>query len=138
MTEQLYVKRGRRYIPWGNGDHWDRDKDAMQAGTCRLIYCPEPGHYRQRHDVTPNSAAWVAAAMVAEHAMQEAMAARAVAQPQALQYTPRQRKLIEQFRRDMAAAGALVPVWWTHGSPAEIAKAGVDAVLKAMQPAPTQ
>jgi hypothetical protein len=130
MSEQLYIKRGRRYYPWGNGDCWDTDKDAMKAGTCRLIYCPEPGHYRHHHDVTPDSAAWVAAAMVAEHAMQEAMASRAIAQPQALQYTPEQQRLIEQFRRDMAAAGGLTPIWWTHGTPAEIAKAGVDAVKR--------
>lgn len=128
MGEQLYIKRGRRYIPWGNGDHWDMDKDAMQAGTCRLIYCPEPGHYRYRYDVTPDSAAWVAAAMVAEHAMQQAIADHAIARPKPQSYTPEQQWLIEQFRRDMAAAGALVPDWWTHASAAEIAQAGVEAV----------
>ena len=128
MTEQLYFKRGRRYFPWGNGDYRDMDKDAMQAGSCRLIYCPEPGHYRYRYDVTPDSASWVAAAMVAEHAMQEAMAARAIASPSSVQNTPEQQRIIEQFRKDMAAAGGLAPSYWTHGAPWEIAKAGVDAV----------
>ena len=56
MSEQLYVKRGRRYVPWGNGAHWDMDIDAMKVGTFRLIYCPEPGHYRYRYDVIPDTA----------------------------------------------------------------------------------
>jgi hypothetical protein len=128
MSDQLFVKRGRRYHPWGNGDHWDMDKDAMPIGSFRLIYCPAPGHYRYRYDVSPDSAAWVAAAMVAEHAMQEAMASRVVASPPPQAYTPRQQQLVDQFRRDMAAEGALTPIWWTHGSPAEVAQAGVNAV----------
>jgi hypothetical protein len=130
VSEQLYVKRGRRYHPWGNGDHWGHDCDAMEAGTCRLIHCPEPGHYRQRSIVSPDAAAWVAAAMVAEHAMQEAIAARAIAAPQVAPYTPKQLRLIEQFRRDMAAAGGLTPIYWTHSTPGEIVRAGIDAVRK--------
>jgi hypothetical protein len=130
MSTQLFVKRGRRYYPWGNGDHYDNDYSAMKIGTCRLIYCPEPGHYRSRYDVTPESAGWMAAAMLAEYAMQEAMADRALAQPQPdfAPYTVEQQRLIEQFRQDMAAAGGLTPFYWTHSTPAEIAKAGVDAV----------
>lgn len=129
MTEQLYYKKGRRYYPWGTTDSWDHERDALKAGSCRLTYCPAPGHYRYRYDVTPDSAAWMAAAMVAEHAMQEAMAQKATATPcDSLVYTEEQKQILEKFRKDMAAAGGLIPPYWTHGTPAEIAKAGVDAV----------
>jgi hypothetical protein len=130
MTHQLYIKRGRRYIPWGNGTDWSADHDAMEIGGFRLIHCPEPGHYRTRHDVTADTAGWVAAAMIAQDAMERAMQERAIAQPQTQQYTKRQMELIEQFRRDMAAAGGLVPSYWSHGAPHEIAQAGVDAVQR--------
>jgi hypothetical protein len=46
-TETLYIKKGRRYIPWGNlGDRNWHDGDPMRIGTFRLIHCPAPGHYR--------------------------------------------------------------------------------------------
>lgn len=133
MTEQLYVKRGRRYLPWGNAEDWDREKDVMKIGTFRLIHCPEPGHYRYRYDVTPDSAAWVAAAMVAENAMQKAIVDASIARPSSHgshPYTPEQQRIIEQFRIDMAAAGGLVPSYWTHNSPIEIAEAGINAVKR--------
>lgn len=131
MSEQLYVKRGRRYVPWGNGSHWDTDKDAMEIGTYRLIHCPAPGHFRYRYDVVPATAEWAAAAMLAEHAMQEAITSRAISQPSSpVGYTTEQQQIIEQFRKDMAATGALAPTWWTSSSPMEIARAGVDAVIK--------
>ncbi len=44
-TETLYVKKGRRYVPWGTMvDRWD--PDVMRVGQCRLTYCPEQGHKR--------------------------------------------------------------------------------------------
>jgi hypothetical protein len=131
MTHQLYIKRGRRYIPWGNGSDWIADHDAMKIGSFRLIHCPDPGHYRTRHDVTADTAGWVAAAMIAQQAMEDAMRERAIAQPQVQPYTYRQLRLIEQFRRDMAVEGGLVPSYWSHGTAFEIAQAGVDAVRRA-------
>lgn len=130
MSTHLYEKRGRRYIPWGNGDHWGSDRDAMQIGSFRLIHCPAPGHYRQRHDVAPDTAAFIAAVMVAQHAMEEAMNAAARAQPSVgpRPYTAQQIAIIDRFRADMAAAGALVPSYWVHGTAAEIALAGIKAV----------
>lgn len=130
VNHQLYIKRGRRYIPWGNGTDWDSDHDAMEIGSFRLIHCPDPGHYRTRHDVTPDTAGWAAAAMIAQQAMEDAMRERAIAQPQVQQYSKRQMELIEQFRRDMADAGGLVPSYWSHGTAFEIAQAGVDAVRR--------
>lgn len=132
MTEPFYIKRGRRYVLWGNLADWNHDNDAMPVGTFRLIHCPEPGHYRTRHDVTPDTAAFLAAAMIAHHAMEEAMFAAAKATPRAPKpKTSRQRELTEQFRNDMAAEGALLPTYWQHGTAWEIAQAGIEAVRNA-------
>ena len=129
----LYVKRGRRYIPWGHLEQdWHRDGDLMPIGTFRLVHCPAPGHYRTTHDVTPDTAAFLAAAEIAAAAMEQAMRERAVAVPQLgnTPYTAEQRRLIEQFRQDMAATGALVPSYWTSSSAYEIARAGIQAVRR--------
>lgn len=125
----LYVKKGRRYIPWGHlEENWHQD--PMPAGTFRLVHCVESGHCRTTHDVTPDTAAFLAAAEVAAMAMEEEMRQRAVALPQLgnTPYTAEQRRLIEQFRADMAAAGALLPSYWTSSTAREIAQAGIDAV----------
>ena len=130
----LYTKRGRRYIPWGHLEQdWHRDGDLMPIGTFRLVHCPAPGHYRTTHDVTPDTAAFLAAAEIAAAAMEQAMRQRAVALPQLgnKPYTAKQGRLIEQFRQDMAATGALVPAYWTHVSAREIGQAGIDAVREA-------
>lgn len=130
----LYTKHGRRYRPWGHlEENWHRGGDPMQAGTFRLVHCVASGHYRTTHDVTPDTAAFLAAAEIAAVAMEQAMRQRAVALPQLgnKPYTAKQRRLIEQFRQDMAATGALVPSYWTHASAREIAQAGIDAVREA-------
>jgi len=133
----LYVKKGRRYQPWGHLEkNWHHD--PMPIGTFRLVHCFAPGHYRTRSDVTPDTAAFLAAAELAAVAMEEAMRerAKAVPQPSETPNTAEQRRLIEQFRQDMAATGALVPSYWTHASAREIAQAGIDAVRKAQELAP--
>jgi hypothetical protein len=133
VTTPLYEKRGRRYYLWGNGEHWDTQTDAMQAGTCRLVYCPEPGFYRYRYDVTLDTAAFLAAAEVARHAMEEAMhekARSATAMSQAVPWTPEQKRLIQQFERDMNATGAFLPTHWLQSTPRDIAQAGIDAVRR--------
>lgn len=127
MTEEtLYVKKGRRYVPWGHHGH----EDVMLAGAHRLTYCPEDGHRRYRHDVTPDTAAFLAACNIAQYAMEQAIAEKAKAAPQRSNtYTPEQKRIIEKFRNDMAEAGALVPDYWTGNSAYEIARAGIEAVF---------
>lgn len=128
-TETLYVKKGRRYVPWGTMvDRWD--PDVMRVGQCRLTYCPEQGHKRYVYDVTPDTAAFVAAAQVAQHAMEEALLQKAIAHPSAdpAPYTEAQYALIQEFRQRMHQLGGLVPSYWVHGTAYEIAKAGIDAV----------
>lgn len=131
MTNQvLYIKEGRRYVPWGNVEDPGHFPDVMKVGTFRLVHCVENGHYRYRHDVTPDSAAFVAAAMIALDAMEKAMLEKAKSNPNKAPkpWTQRQKELIENFRSDMAATGALVPTYWTTSSAYEIAMAGIKAV----------
>jgi hypothetical protein len=135
----LYTKRGRRYIPWGHLEQdWHRDGDLMQIGTFRLVHCPAPGHYRTTHDVTPDTAAFLAAAEIAAAAMEQAIHDRAMYAPDLgnTPYTAEQRRLIEQFRQDMAATGALIPSYWTSGTACAIARAGIDAVRRAQEAFP--
>ena len=136
----LYEKKGRRYVVWGNVEAWNRDGDIMQAGTHRLVHCPADGERRYRNDVTPDSAAFIAAAQIAERAMEKAMLEKAKAQPNVgpRPYTAKQIALIDKFREDMAAEGALVPTYWVYGTAAEIAKAGLDAVINAQQSTTTK
>lgn len=129
LNETLYVKRGRRYTPWGHASY---SADVMRVGTYRLVYCPESGHRRYTTEVTPQSAARVAALADAQFVMEQAIFERAKARPSTgpKPNTPAQQRLIQEFRDDMAATGALVPDYWTHGTAYEIAKAGVDALFK--------
>jgi putative alpha-1,2-mannosidase len=135
---QLFEKRGRRYIPWGNGVTHQWDYDEMPIGQFRLIHCPAPGHYRMTTAVTPDRAAFLAAAMEAEHEMIEVMQAAAMARfeerTRSTPLTPEQLAIIERFRIEMATTGALLPTWWTTASAADIARAGIDAVRRRVEP----
>ncbi len=136
---QLYEKRGRRYIPWGNGQSRWHDHDDMAIGEFRLIHCPAPGHYRQRTILQPDRAAFLAAAEEAAQAMEEAMAAAAVAKPQpamGVLMTPEQMAIINRYRAEMAVAGAHLPSWWVGASAATIARAGIDAVREKLEAQP--
>jgi hypothetical protein len=128
----LYEKVGRRYKVWGDGEDWSRSTDLMKVGEARLTVCYAPGAKRYVYGVKPDAAGFVAAAQLAAAAMVDAMQARAVAAPQlrGTPYTAEQLRLIEQFRADMAAAGGLLPSYWTIASSQEIAQAGTDAVIR--------
>lgn len=130
IDQVLYIKEGRRYVPWGNLEDRSYFQDVMEVGTFKLVHCVENGHYRYRHDVTPDSAAFVAAAMIALDAMEKAMLEKAKSNPNKapMPWTQRQKELIENFRSDMAATGALVPTYWTTSTAYEIAMAGIEAV----------
>jgi hypothetical protein len=127
----LYEKKGRRYHYWGNTEsHKYMGEDVMQAGQFRLVYCPTNGERRYIYDVTPDTAAFLAAAQIAQVAMENAIREKAKAAPSTDRlYTLAQQALIKKFRDDMAATGALVPSYWTHGTASEIANAGIEAVL---------
>lgn len=126
----LYVKQGRKYVLWGNTQRSDIEADVMRAGAFHLVWCPAPGEQRFRHDVTPDTAGFTAAAMIAQRAMEDAMQEAAGAKPTTTiqRYTKKQLAIIEKFRSDMRATGLLEPQWWTNASSREIAEAGILAV----------
>ena len=132
---QLFVKKGRRYVPWGNANDWRHDDDLMEAGSFRLVHCIADGHYRTYMTIEPDYATFLAAASVAQVAMEKAMEEAAKGKPmkQNEPYTEEQQKLIQDFRDAMANTGALVPLFWSHGCASDIARAGTMAVKKAMR-----
>lgn len=125
----LYKKRGRRYIPVQ--ERWyESDEDRMTVGTFRLTYCYTKGGRRYQYEVTPATATWAAAAMIARDVMVEAMKKRAVATPSdPVPYTKKQQQIIKRFRKEMSDAGGLLPSYWQHASPFDIA----DAAIKALE-----
>jgi len=128
----LYEKKGRRYHYWGNTESYAyMGEDSMRAGQYRLTYCPTNGERRSTCNITPDNASFVAAAMKAQVAMEKAMQEKAKAAPStAMVYTEEQQAIIQKFRDDMAATGALVPHFWTHRTAFEIVTAGIDALLE--------
>lgn len=128
MSEAVYVKRGRRYVPLSS---WERETgDEMKVGTFRLTYAYSNGGRRYSYDVRPDTAGFVAACEVARQAMEAAIQDAAVARPSAssVYYTKKQLEIIERFRREMSEAGGLLPASWQHASAHGISQAAIDAV----------
>lgn len=126
-TDTLYRKKGRRYVPAYSARDWSSyDNDLMRPGTFRLTYAYSDGGRRYEYDVTPDTASFLAAAMLAKHAMTEALRDAAKMKPSGIhKFSARERKLIAEFR---AAMGMNYPLWWREGTADEVASAGVDAV----------
>jgi hypothetical protein len=129
----LYTKRGRRYVPYGNVSDWRyRDGDLLRAGEFRLTHCVGDGLTRYIYNVTPDTAAFLAACSIAQVAMEQAIMEAAKLKPEPMAYTPKQQEIFERFRQEMAAAGGLLPIYWRDSSAAEIAAAGIAAVRAAV------
>jgi hypothetical protein len=124
----LYEKRGRKYVPVG--DRWYAG-DQMQVGQFRLTYCYSGGGRRYEYNVTPDTAGFVAAAMIAREAIERAISEAKAAQPNtagAKPYTKKQREILERFRKEMTEAGGLFPDWWVNTSAWDISEAAIKAV----------
>jgi hypothetical protein len=124
MSEVFYRKVGRKYIPIGSGELYNYDIKKpngfilMYRKDCRTAY---------EYEVKPDNASFVAAAMVARLAMEEAIHEAAKMGPKGglKPYTAKQRKIIKQFQSDM---DGMSPVYWSGKTSWEIAQAGIDAV----------
>lgn len=126
-TEPIYKKVGRKYVPVRG--YWleDARADSMVVGTCRLVYCYADGARRYEYDVKPDTAAFMAAALVAKVAMENAIREASAMRPSGnlSRYTKKELACIEQFRKDMHG---LNPTHW-QGAPAhEVADAAIKAV----------
>lgn len=123
----LYEKRGRKYAPV----QIDYDRDSLKCGQFRLHYAYEDGAGMFFYDVTPDTSGFVAAAMIAHKAIEQAIQDAATAKPRGpTPYTKKQLAIIERYRAEMVEAGGLLPEWWQHTSTWDIAKAGIDAVRR--------
>ena len=123
-TETLYKKVGRKYVPVAA--HWsDCDGDQMAAGTFRLTYAYGDGGKRYEYEVTPDTAAAVAAMTIAKKAMEVAIAEAAKMMPSGGLYSKKELATIKEFRERM---GGMFPCWWHQASAHDIADAAIKAV----------
>lgn len=130
-TETLFRKVGRRYVPAYSLADWNYDKDLMPVGSFRLVHAYSDGGRRYAYDVTPDTAAWVAAATLAAHAMTEAIHKAnqlTVSSPKPL--TKKQQEAIRQANAILEAAGIWSGRGWTTAQAYDVAQAGVDAVKR--------
>lgn len=131
-TDPLYKKQGRRYVPAYSVAEWDYDKDHMAVGTFRLTYAYANGGRRYEYDVTPDTAGWAAAALLAKHAMVEAMrkaSTKHLPATSRLLLTKKQHHAVAQARAILNGAGVLSSMW-ESASPESIADAAIAAVLQ--------
>lgn len=110
--------------------------DVMQVNTFRLVHAYGEGGRRYHYDVTPDTAAFVAAASIAEEAMVKAMLDASKVQPAHTleKYTEKQLAAINQARDIMQAAGVFITHWQYPGMH-DIVRAGIDAVKRHNQQA---
>ena len=126
-AELLYLKKGRRYKPV-SAQAWYSNYEVMDIGTFKLVHATENGT-RTVYDVTPDTAGFMAAAMIAEKAMVKAITAAAESYPidtLSPSWTASQLATIEEFKKRM---GGIFPVWWGGQSAHDIAMAGIKAVI---------
>ena len=134
MTEAIYrkVQRGNRahYELIGNARGYYDNYDILKPGQFRLEFASGDGMRRYAYPVSPDTAGWEAAALLARDAMEAAMHKMVPASPQLgnTPYTKKQMSIIERYRTEMAAAGGLFPDWWRHKAPHEISQAAIEAV----------
>ena len=129
MTEAIYKKVGRKYVPIAARWYEDSRTDQMDVGTFRLTYVNKEGCRRYEYQVTPATAPAVAAMMVARVAMEAVISEKSKYHPStgAKPYTKRQLALIEQFRAEM---GMSYPAHWMSSDAHDISKAAIKAVME--------
>lgn len=105
--------------------------DAMKVNTFRLVHAYGEGGRRYHYDVTPATAAFVAAASIAEESMVKAMLDASRVQPaQDLnKYTEKQLAAINQARDIMEKAGVFI-TQWKYAGVHDIVRAGIETVKK--------
>ena len=130
-TETLFRKVGRKYVPSYSLSEWSYDKDLMKVGSFRLVHAYSDGGRRYAYNVTPDTAAWVAAATLAVHAMTEAIhKANQHTIASGTPWTKKQQEAIKQANAILEAAGIWSGRGWTTAQAYDVAQAGVDAVKR--------
>lgn len=121
-----YIKEGRKYIPVSV--HWEQ-QDYLPVGTFWLCYAYAKGGGMYQYDVTPDTAGFVAASMIAEKVIEEEIAKARQYEPSGTKkYNKKQLEILAEFIEKIEAAGAMMPPMWTLQTSHEIARKAVDAV----------
>ena len=129
-TRTMHGTRARYTLAYSHvNDH--RLCDVMKAGEFRLVHAVGEGGYRYHYDVKPDTAAFIAAASIAEEAMVKAMMDASKVQPaQPLEkYTIKQLEAIRKARDIMQEAGCFVS-HWQYAGVHDIVRAGIETVKK--------
>ena len=130
-TETLYRKVGRKYAPAYSSAHMAYDRDLMPVGSFCLVHAYSNGGRRYAYEVTPDTAAWVAAATLAVHAMTEAIhKANQHTIASGTPWTKKQQAAIKQANAILEAAGIWSGRGWSSTQAYVVAKAGIDAVTQ--------
>lgn len=133
--ETLYRKVGKRYKPVKVNFQYDDGLGiTVPVGGFVLVHAYTEGGRSYQYDVTPDTAAWAAAAKLSKEKMANAMRKRAPATAHISKYgkpyTEEQQALIAAFRKQMAKAGGLLPEFWDMTTVDDLAQAAIDEVTK--------
>lgn len=124
MSEIFYKKVGRKYVAVASGELYNYELKQMNGF---ILTYRKDGRTSYEYEVKPDNASFVAAAMVAKQAMEEAIHEASKMEPSGgvRNYTKKQLAIIKQFQVDM---GGMAPVYWSSKTSWKIAQAGIDAV----------
>lgn len=127
MGDVLYKKVGRKYVPQNRIFDFEH---AMPVGSFMLIYANKDGSQQYEYEVKPDTASFVAAAVIAKDAFKQAIREKSEYKPDGTSYpmTKKQLAILEEYRAKMLEAGGSMPVWWTASSSHELADAAIKAV----------
>lgn len=127
MSDILYTKVGRKYVPQSRIFDFEH---AMPVGSFMLVYAYVDGGKQYEYEVTPDTASFVAAAMIAKKAMQEVIQEKSEFRPdmRGIAWTKKQAAVLVECRKKMREVGGNLPSWWSASSSAELADAAIDAV----------
>jgi hypothetical protein len=128
MSDILYKKVGKKYVPQSRVFDFEH---AMPVGSFMLVYAYTDGGSQYEYAVTPDTASFVAAAMVAQKAIEDVIRDKSEYKPDPAhikKFTKKQADIVIDFRKAMREVGGNMPTWWTQSSSHEISKAAIDAV----------
>ena len=133
-TETLYKKIGRRYVPVC-GLQIPNPETMQKAGTWRMSYQYADRGTRYAYDVTPDTASFAAAAMIATDAIEQALKDAAKAKcaiPKNTKFTKKQQAALKHAREIMEAAGGVLPTtWWVENG-----RTVAEKIVRAIKSAP--
>lgn len=133
MSEILYRKVGRKYVPYLRSFSFDEPSLHVPIGKYALIYAFAENGRSYSYQATPDTAGFIAAVHAFKHEFVDAINRRIPATPTenpAKHWTKKQKALIDKFRDDMVATGALKPIEWQYLYPDELVDEALEEMLK--------